>query len=314
MYSIINENEKLNKINNDMNDVAIILQGPIRYENDFTYNTIKFYRSWYPNILIVISTWKGTVKENFKNKCSKFNILILENNLPVGVDNFHINHQLKSTKLAIKKIKNYKNIKYILKARTDQRFYRSDFLIYLKNILKLYPLNSNLLKNRIVFLGSEGTYKRIAFHISDFFSFGKMEDIEKLYGISYECGETNYLYKHKKRWEIIKRIIEKEEYDLNFEVKNKYMLINKFIPPERYIILKFYNKYINKSSDVYSYNLDDYWGFLKKYTIIVDDVMLMFYWDKYEWYKYKIKNKYTRYGGLDSISWLNLVLNYNNKK
>lgn len=43
----------------DIDDTAIVIQGPITYENGYTEYTAKFYREIYPNIPIVISTWRG---------------------------------------------------------------------------------------------------------------------------------------------------------------------------------------------------------------------------------------------------------------
>ena len=42
-----------------LNDIGIVMQGPIYEEGNFTLETCKFYRSLYPNIPIVVSTWRG---------------------------------------------------------------------------------------------------------------------------------------------------------------------------------------------------------------------------------------------------------------
>ena len=40
-------------------DTAIMLQGPIVKENDFTYETIKLYQNNFPNAKIILSTWRN---------------------------------------------------------------------------------------------------------------------------------------------------------------------------------------------------------------------------------------------------------------
>lgn len=40
-----------------VDNLAIVMQGPIRKEENFTYNTVKYYRHMYPNVKVIVSTW-----------------------------------------------------------------------------------------------------------------------------------------------------------------------------------------------------------------------------------------------------------------
>lgn len=40
-----------------VDNLAIVMQGPIRKEDNFTYNTVKYYRDIYPNAKVIVSTW-----------------------------------------------------------------------------------------------------------------------------------------------------------------------------------------------------------------------------------------------------------------
>ena len=58
-------------IHDDVEDVGIVIQGGLVYENDYTIYTAKLYRQWYPKIPIIISTWKNEANEDFLNFCKE---------------------------------------------------------------------------------------------------------------------------------------------------------------------------------------------------------------------------------------------------
>ena len=75
------------------------------------------------------------------------------------------------------------NADYILKTRTDQRFYKKNISQFLLSLLKQFPLTVNCdLKSRIVAL-SFNTFKYRCYGVSDMFLFGKAEDIIKFWDI-----------------------------------------------------------------------------------------------------------------------------------
>ena len=44
----------------NMSDVAIVMQGPLILENHFTLNTVKLYKRYYPECMVIVSTWKDS--------------------------------------------------------------------------------------------------------------------------------------------------------------------------------------------------------------------------------------------------------------
>ena len=60
------------------NDTAIVIQRPITYDNNYTADTFKLYRSIYPKVPIVVSTWKGEATNDFRRECRENSVVLLE--------------------------------------------------------------------------------------------------------------------------------------------------------------------------------------------------------------------------------------------
>ena len=88
--------------------IAIIIQGPIVDQSNFTIETINFYLHNYPFIPIIVSTWEGDekkLKKIFKKEINKKIYLIL-NKIPKYSGYKNINLQAVSTKMQLTLQKN----------------------------------------------------------------------------------------------------------------------------------------------------------------------------------------------------------------
>ena len=63
------------------NKFAIIIQGPIENEDEFTLETVKIYKKIFPNTKIILSTW-NTEKQSIIDKFKRENIEIILNEIP----------------------------------------------------------------------------------------------------------------------------------------------------------------------------------------------------------------------------------------
>jgi hypothetical protein len=103
---------------------AILIQGPILYHK-FLDNVINFYSANYPKVPIILSTWKkdGNIEKlrNLKK------VLLIENESPAIPGIANINLQVVST-LSGLKLANERNASYVLKIRSDQGLFASNFL------------------------------------------------------------------------------------------------------------------------------------------------------------------------------------------
>ena len=242
--------------------IAIIIQGPIVDNSNFTTETIKFYLHNYPYIPIIISTWEGDaekLKDIFKKEINRKIYLIL-NKIPNYSGYKNINLQAVSTKNAINFAKKLK-CRYVLKTRSDVRLYSENFDIYLLNLIKFYKLDyktNKKQKERIISTSFTLRYRLYA--VSDLVMFGNTNDLSNYFNVL-----TN------------KKIEEKfYKFVNNFNLNEKNYFIQKEFCPEIYFFSEFFKK-INKKL---SWTSNDYIRKISENFIIIDNNSLSIYWKK----------------------------------
>jgi hypothetical protein len=301
----------------EFNDVAIVMQGAVVYENDFTLESLYRYRRTYPNVMIIVSTWNGTVEESFRWKAESIGVIIVEKEKPSDGGTTNIKLQLKSSYNGICEAEKNPEIRYVLKTRTDQRLFLPDFLSCLKNMEKTYKVASPKLKERVIFMGGYQTSCTCPFEMCDFMSFGAIEDIKGLYssdGVSDKLilnGMSVPDYYESRALTLYERSHEDDFYgmmslskDERIELSHKLM---KYLDAETYIVLSFYERCIlgrplNENDDWHLH----YWHFLKDCAIIINSEYLHLYWFKYE-NRYWTENSLISMGSLTFSVWLDIL-------
>lgn len=300
-----------------MSDTAIILQGPIMYDDDFTLETLYRYRMIYPDTLIVVSTWTNEPTHFFMYLATSVNILVIESQMPQDTGAANIKCQLTSTRAGLDAVKEFPNIKYAIKTRSDQRIFLPDFLLFLRNMQVNFKCSEKELSDRLVFLGGWNSMCSFPFRVSDFMVFGALHDLEKYYSCSGDSPylERNYASQNAFNEHTIKigSRIQFDNIDVLLSVsteERKYLNErnkNSF-DPETYICCTFYENYILKRALCDNDDrLEHYWHFLKKYAIVVNADQLMLFWHKYKFQKYNWNNLVCD-GGLTNSFWLSLCL------
>ena len=275
------------------NDTAIVIQGPLVYDNNYTAETFKLYRSIYPNVPIVISTWRGEATNDFRRECLENSIVLLENDMPEERTYGNINLQIKSSFEGVKYIKENTSAKFVLKTRSDQRIDLFAFLVYFKNLLETFPPKGDKLNQRIILFGSETT-KQFPFNFHDFLAFGHISDISRLYDIPLKDVniKLRYKFRHIKRVEKISNLVvsNKSSFDYNAVSEQSHKLfklnraMNRIYWPEVYLMRTFYEKYI-APVDV-SKLFETSWKFTADYLILIDFETVHLDWSKYESMRY----------------------------
>ena len=295
----------------DIDDTAIVIQGPLTYADDYTITTVQLYREWYPNVTIIISTWKKEATKSFRDECKKNSVVLLENDTPSVSGYGHVNYQIESSHQGVEYVKNNLNVKYVLKTRTDQRFNRIDFLIYFKNLLRLFPPNTHRISKRIIALSS---LRWTPFYVRDYMYFGTVEDISKLFSIPHqtqECGDY-FLRKqatfYKTQYHLINKalLLDLHKAKTPLKLRNFNIMMDKLYPAEVFISKSFYNLYIEPIEPARL--LQTYWKYLRDCLIIVDYDSLLMHWEKYSYRRYFAENFY--YHEIDHARWLDIYFNY----
>ena len=265
-------------------NIGIVIQGPIKKEDDFTVETIKIYKKIFNNgEKIILSTWNNEDKsiiDDIKNN----GIYVVQSQTPTECGRGNINFQIISTQNGIKKAEEL-GCQYVLRTRTDQRMYAANISRYLINLLKLFPVNNEKLNSRIIALSFNSFIYRF-YGVSDMFQFGNIQDIKKYWNIP--------LYKFDPK------ILQNISFSENFK---KYCA-------ETYIVTNFLRNIDKKPI----FTIEDSLSTYRDIFLFIDKEQIDFYWPKYtnkdsRWRNFK-KNIYTE---INFKNWLALYLGYYNE-
>jgi len=258
--------------------VAIVIQGPIVYDEDFTLETIKLYKKIFPEAIIILSTWDYE-KTEYVDKIKNEGIEIILNKPPVVKGAQNVNFQLISAFVGIKKAGQL-GAEYVCKTRTDQRIYNPNALVFLSNIVEKFPVVGDYKQKKRIVGVSLNTFKYRLYGVSDMNLFGNVDDI-----LNYFSAEPDEEGKNLKK------------------VSASY--------PEVYLSVS----YLQKIGRQLLWTLRDSWRVLAEHFIIVDEKSLDLYWYKYARMK---EFRYLRYGEasndreLTFCDWFNIHANLEN--
>lgn len=160
---------------------GVCIQGPIGKNNKvFLENTILIYRKIFPNLKIVISTWKNE-KNNISEVVHENSDEIILNEYPMdlesGIDN--INFQTFTTHNGLKKLEEL-GCKFSIKQRADCRFYNPNSLSVFHNFFQIFSKTNNTNTERI-FSCNIGSLKYRPYCLGDILLFGKTDDLLKYF-------------------------------------------------------------------------------------------------------------------------------------
>jgi len=244
----------------DDKKIFIVIQGGIRYEDDFTVESIKLYQKLYPGAQIVLSTWdyeKSEVLQQIKELGVDVILSSLPQNSGHGSLNYQRNSTLNGVKYAIEQ-----GAEYILKLRTDQRIYAEECITYMLKLLKLYPVRIQVDAGRLV-VCSNGCFKNRLYNVSDMLVFGKALDVLRYYSFPIDTRTCD-------------DILEGED---SIEYSKKR-------PGEIYIS----TNYIESLGFKLKWTKEDSEFYFRELFIVVDAETLDWYWPKYTEMEYRWRN------------------------
>ena len=154
---------------------AIVMQGPIVYEDDMTLNSLKLYRKTMPNAILVLSTWNDVPLDQ-RSRFEDQGVHFVESELPSHRGPQNINLQLASTARGIQEADRL-GCDYILKTRCDTRIHLPDLDLFLQDLLSSFPVPTHTGQlSRIITLDF-ATRMYIPHHPSDIMMFGSTKDL-----------------------------------------------------------------------------------------------------------------------------------------
>ena len=272
-------------VKDHLESVGIIIQGPIRHEDNFTLETVKYYRKIFPTAVLIVSTWVDEDKSVLEQmKAEGAHIITSEMPEIRGVAN--VNCQIKTTLAGIRFAEKME-LRHALKTRSDQRICAWNALRYFLSLNKAFPTSPETKTKERLIIANEFTRRFTPFHFSDFLMFGNVDDL-KLY------------------WEQpFSRVKDRGRF-------SKISEVNEDNCAERFLSRNF----AAKTKPECKYTMSEYYSFLRNYFCIVDLQQLDLYWHwGQKWavgLRFKIRHFSAKYNSemcIDFADWLYIYQN-----
>jgi hypothetical protein len=270
--------------------LAVILQGQIILEKDFTLETLKIYKSTFKDHILILSTWEGEDAATI-DAARKMGVHCCINPKPkyFGVSN--INLQIVSSGAGVRKAHEL-GAEYALKSRTDQRIYAPDVAEYLHNLLESFPVKGNFpkQKKRIVCV-SMNTFKYRMYGLSDMTIYGHIDDMLLYWDISLD-----------------ERVFPQEEKDR----PNTLASFAKWRVCEVYLATEFLKRIDRKIE----WTLADSWLAYVENFCVIDKEQLDLFWPKYGRAEYRWRSYQQNYRTQEMTfrDWFNIYRGLENRK
>ncbi len=270
------------KLKSRQEKIAIVVQGPVITEENFTIESLRLYRYNMPDALLILSTWY--IPEELNSEIESCNIQVIINKRPDNPGVQNVNMQIIATRAGVIAAEKM-GAEYILKTRTDQRIYHPSIDVYLLNLLSCFPLSHEYpaQAKRLVAI-SLNTFRYRMYGISDMFLFGWVSDMVMYWNIP----EDDRLVPSSR--------------------DTKGRLTWKEASRRRFCEVYFCTEYLKKIGKECIFTLEDSFRVMKEHFIIIDREALRLYWHKYT----INSDRYAGYGLYDpEISFNDWLLLYN---
>ena len=239
---------------------AIVMQGPLLVEDDYTLNTLQQYRKWFPDASIIFSTWNDQ-DPNTLDKIGGLGCDVLVSDSQHFVESpraSNFNKQLHSSHVGIAQAAQC-GAKFAVKTRSDQRIYNPHSLESLPALLRQFELtNAPRQKARIV-VSSLNTFALRLYGVSDMLTFGHVEDL-----LVYWNGRLD-----------LRNLPDSGGFSRAYAT-------------DRNMEVFLCSNFLQNSGDSLKWTLADYWDALARRFLVVDSNYLDLHWPKYR----RIENRW----------------------
>ncbi|SHN51294.1 WavE lipopolysaccharide synthesis [Butyrivibrio hungatei DSM 14810] len=259
---------------------AIVLQGPIKKEDDFTYESVKLYKVLYPECEIIVSTWKseGDQKERFES----LGAIVLLNDPPEKPGYANCAYQTVSSIEGIRKARELGCVR-VCKTRTDQRFHTPNLFFYMEKLLDQFPIKINTTQKKRLIAISTTTLSFRVYNTCDMFIYGEIDDVENYFDCPLDTRDWGK--------------------DSNVEWVNAEQFGRL-----RFAEAWFVSYYLEKLGFKLKFTLEDSDYYRNELFIIVDGSTIDLLWQKYNDDEYKDReynsSGYDHGGGIGRVSFL----------
>ena len=229
---------------------AVVIQGPIKKEDDFTLETVRLYKKLYSECILILSTWNSEKEylEPFRNE----GLMICLSEPPSHSGALNCSYQAVNSHAGIAKAIEI-GCERICKTRTDQRIYLPDLFTYLEDMMEEFPLRIQTKQKERLISISYTTLSNRPYHVCDMFLYGNAYDVG-----CYFSGKID-----NRDWE-----------QINWTDNIEYSKL-------RAGEVWFTTNYIESLGYDLKWTIEDSWYYLRELFLILDTSLLDLYWAKY---------------------------------
>ena len=264
-------------------DTAVVIQGPIIDEFDFTLESVKLYRNIFPVSPIILSTWSTESEEKLK-KFGELGVHLVVSAVPERTGIGSHNLQMASSNAGLSYASKL-GVDFAFKTRSDQRFHNPYAIGFLKACLRQFPMSPTTLhsQSQRIITTSLSSFAFRLYGLSDMLHFGKVEDL--------------LLYWNDSR-DIRKQV----------DVMSPLPLTARDVAQQKLGEVHFMVNFLESTNWVPNWTLSDYWLACHTRFIVVDAAALDVYWPKYSLQEDRWKNYFfpVTHQQMDFAFWMSL--------
>jgi hypothetical protein len=156
---------------------AVMLQGPLRHDDDFTVETVRHYRRSMPASRIIVSTWDDEDAQAIQRLRIAGARVVLARR-PANRGPMNVNLQICGTQAGLAAVRE-EGHELVLKTRTDARIYSYHALDFLAGLMQAFPLHPSAKQSARIVTLDFATRLLIPNHPSDMLMFGRLDDLER---------------------------------------------------------------------------------------------------------------------------------------
>ncbi len=154
--------------------MAIVMQGPVTTQDDFSLETLRLYRRHAPHARLILSSWNDT-PDAVLSPFAALGVEIVLSEKPAHPGSQNVNMQITSASNGVRRAVEG-GAEWVLKTRTDQRLYAPDVMGFLVATARSFPVAEGPQRHRVIGVG-HGSLKFAPYHVTDQTVFGHAEDM-----------------------------------------------------------------------------------------------------------------------------------------
>lgn len=218
---------------------AIVIQGPLQHDHEFTFETAKLYKKIFPSANIIVSTWIGE-DEAVLERLRDISVVVVTSVPPQKRGVYNVNLQLLSAAKGVEEAQR-SGAHYVLKHRSDQRIYSRVILEMMINLLIVFPPSKRSHQTKRIIFGNGGPSLR-PYWMSEIL-FGAIEDIVEYYSAE-PSGEKKDYYCILPELHLPSEFLKKKGWKLDWTVEQGMDVYREcFIPLDWTMLDLYWHKY-----------------------------------------------------------------------